>query len=241
MSTVGAGSEAVEAGRAAAGSAPGFGLAKTVAVLAGISFLLYTVAVALTPTHAPNSGSPGLRIAHYVAIHRQRLLIGDLLIAAALAMLMVFAASVYRLMRRAEDRDSWPAIAGLASAVAGAGLFGAGTAAFMTAAYRPGAAPGVLRALWDFGWLSYDSAGFAFAIWVAVVAAAALRLRVLPEWTVWVGIPVAVINLIGPFTLKSGSGAFSPQGAFALVVGVTFGVWLAVIAVGAWRSDAASG
>jgi hypothetical protein len=38
--------------------------------------------------------------------------------------------------------------------------------------------------------------------------------------------PVALTNLGGPFAVSAGAGALSPQGWFALVVGLTFAVWL---------------
>ena len=63
-----------------------------------------------------------------------------------LAVLMVFAAGLYRIIRRAEGEDGWLATASLASVVAGAGIFGAGTALFMVVAYRPATDPAVARA-----------------------------------------------------------------------------------------------
>ncbi len=50
-------------------------------------------------------------------------------------------------------------MASLATVIAGAGIFGAGTALFMTVAYHPATDPAVARAIWDAGWLAYNSAG----------------------------------------------------------------------------------
>ena len=44
--------------------------------------------------------------------------------------------------------------------------------------------------------------------------------------------PVALIGFVGPFAVKAGTGPFSPQGWFALVVGLTFGAWLLAISAG---------
>ena len=60
-------------------------------------------------------------------------------------------------------------MASLASVVAGAGIFGAGTALFMVVAYRPATDPAVVRAFWDAGWLAYNTAGFAFVAWIVIV------------------------------------------------------------------------
>ena len=68
-----------------------------------------------------------------------------------------------------------------------------------------------------------------------IVAVAALRYRALPPWTAWIGVPVALINLAGPFAVRAGTGAFSQQGWFALVVALTFAGWLLAISLAAWR------
>ena len=207
-----------------------------VAVFGGVAVLLYIVAIALTPAHAPDSGSTGAEIVRWAADHRSQLLASYLLLAAGLAVIMVFAAGLHRIIRSAENRDGWLATASLASAVAGAGIFGAGTALFMVVAYRPATDPDVARAFWDAGWLAYNTAGFGFSAWIAIIAVATLRHHALPVWTAWIGIPVALIGFVGPFAVKTGTGAFSPQGWFALVVGFTFAAWLIAMSLAAWRS-----
>lgn len=209
---------------------------KTVAASGGISALLYLAAFALSPSAVLDSGSPGVRITHYVTVHRDQILASDLMIALGLAVLVVFAAGLYRMIRRAEAADGCLATASLASAVAGAGIFGAGTALFMAVAYRPATDPAVARALWDAGWMAYNTAGFAFSAWIVLVTVAALRHRAPPPWTAWIGVPVALINIVGPLAVKAGTGPFSPQGSFALIVGLTFAVWVIAISFAAWRS-----
>ena len=178
-----------------------------------------------------------MRSSIWATAHRDQLLASYLLFALGLAVIMVFAAGLYRLIRRAEGKDDWLAMASLASAVAGAGIFGAGTALFMAVAYRPATDPDVARALWDAGWLAYNTAGFGFSAWIVIVAVATLRHRALPVWTAWIAFPVALIGLVGPFAVKAGTGPFSPQGWFALVVGLTFGAWLLAISLATWRSN----
>jgi hypothetical protein len=212
---------------------------KAVAILGGSAVLTYVIAIALTPPHAPNSGSSGSEIARWATAHRSQLLASYLLFALGLAVLVIFAAGLHRIIRRAEPANSWLAMASLASAVAGAGIFGVGTALFMVVTYRPATDPAVARAFWDAGWLAYNTAGFAFVAWIVIVAIATLRYGALAAWTAWIGVPVALINLVGPFAVKAGTGALSPQGWFALVVGLTFAVWLAAVALAAWSTSGA--
>ena len=213
---------------------------KVVAVFGAISVALYLAAIAITPVPAPDSESPGVELIHYATVHRSQLLASYLLFAVGLAVLMVFAAGIYRIIRREEGNDGWLAMASLASVVASAGTFGAGTALFMVVAYRPGTDPAVVRAFWDAGWLAYNTAGLGFSAWIAIVVAATLSYRVLPVWTAWIGVPVALIGFVGPFAVKAGTGPFSPQGWFAVVVGLTFAAWLVAVSLATWRSTRAA-
>ena len=208
---------------------------KWLTIVGLITVVVYLGAFGLTPAHAPDSATPGVQIIHYATVHRDQLLASELLFALGVALLMVFAGGLYRTVRRSEGDRGWFAIASLANVIAGAGIFGAGTAMFMTVAYRPATDPAVARALWDAGWLAYNSAGFAFGAWIAIIVAAAFRHHVLPRWTAWIGVPIAAISLAGPLAVKAGTGPFSPQGWFAIVVGVIFAVWLLALSVAAWR------
>ena len=87
---------------------------KAVAVCGVISMVGYLVGFALISADAPDSGSPGVQIADYASDHRSELLAAYLLLALGLAVLMVFAAGVYRMIRqsaRARARAAgsrWP-------------------------------------------------------------------------------------------------------------------------------------
>ena len=212
---------------------------KPLAIVGLATTVVYLGAFGLTPSGSPNSASSGAEIVGYATAHRDRLLASYLLFAVGVPLLMIFAAGLYRHIRGAERATGWLAIAALATVIAGAGTFGAGTALFMTIAYRPATDPAVARAFWDAGWLAYNSAGFGFGAWIAIVAAAAFRYGVLPRWTAWIGLPIAVISLVGPLAVKAGAGPFSPQGWFAIVVGVIFAVWLLALSVAAWRPTGA--
>ena len=207
--------------------------ASAVAIMGGLAVVLYVIAFGITPTHAPNSGTPAVNIVHYAAVHRGTLLVSELLLGAALAATVLFGAAIYRMMRRLEAPQGWLAVGGVVALAAGAGVFGAGIALLMTATYRPDL--NVIRALWDAGWIVLNSSGFLFGAWITIVALGTLRTGMLPAWTAWIGFPIGFINLIGPFALKAGTGFFSPQGTLTLLVGVTFPIWVIAVSVGAWR------
>ena len=213
---------------------------RMVALFGGISAAVYLTAFALTPSSPPDSGSTGQEIIDFANAHRGQLLASYLLLALGVTVIAVFAAALYRMIRRAEDPDGWLAMASLASLVVGAGIFGAGTALFLAVVYRPATDPTMARAFWDAGWIAYNIAGFGFSAWIAIVTISSYRHRVLPPWTTWLGAPVALIGFIGPFAVKAGNGPFSPQGWYAVVVALTFGAWLVAVSAASWRSTSPS-
>ena len=210
---------------------------KPVVVFGLLTVAMYLTAIALLPLRATDSGSRGEAIVANVSDHRSRLLASYLIFALGLAALVIFAAGLYRIIRRAEPEDGWLAMASVASAVGAAGIFGAGIASFMVVAYRPATDPAVVRAFWDAGWIAINIAGFGFVAWIAIITVATLRHGALPRWSAWVAIPVATINFVGPFAVQAGDGAFSPQGWYAIVVGLTFALWLLVVVVAVARAD----
>ena len=126
-------------------------------------------------------------------------------------------------------------MASVTSALGGAAIFGIGIVMFMVVAYGPVTDPAVVHASWDAGWLALNLASFGFVAWITTIIISTLRDGALPRWTAWVGIPVGVINLVGPFAVQAGTGRFSPQGWYAIVVGLTFAVWLLVVVVAVAR------
>ena len=208
---------------------------KAVMVFGLLTVAAYLTAIVLQPMGAPNSASRGREITAYASAHRSQLLASYLFFAVGLALVVVFAAGLYRMSGACEPEDGWLAMASVASAVGGVGIFGAGIALFMVVAYRPIADPAVVRAFWDAGWLAINTAGFAFVAWITIITVATLRHGALPDGQPGSPCPSAAINFVGPFALQAGNGPFSPQGWYAMVVGLTFAAWLLAVAVAAGR------
>ena len=170
------------------------------------SVVLLIVGLALTPAHAPNSISAGATIAQYVGAHRGELLLSYFLTALSVLPFFVFIAALYRLMRRAEGDDGWVALTALMGGIVGAALFFVSSSLWATVAYRPGQDPAILRALTDASWITVAFSEVAFATFIGATSFAVLRTRVLPAWSGWVGVPVAVVTLIGAAALVRGAG-----------------------------------
>ena len=178
---------------------------------------------------APDSGSSGEEIVAYrVPTIAAGCWPAALVFALGLAVLMVFAAGLHRIIRRAETDDGWLAMGSATSASARPGSSEPGPRCSSSSRTGRIQIQRWSAGFWDAGWLAYNIAGFGFVAWMTIIIVATLRHDALPRWSAWVGIPVAAINLVGPFAVQAGTGAFSPQGWYALVVGLTFAVWLLV-------------
>ena len=72
---------------------------------------MYLTAFALLPTDAPDSAAPGGELVAFASGHRARLLGAYLILAAGLAVLMIFVAGLYRIIRLPRARTAgwrWP-------------------------------------------------------------------------------------------------------------------------------------
>ena len=209
------------------------GRARLIAVSGVLFSVLFVVGLALTPAHAPDSASTGATIAHYVGAHRGELLLSDFLIVLSGVPFFVYMAALYRLTRQVEDDDGWVALTGLIGGVVGSAVFVVSWSLLAAVAYRPAQDPAILRALTDASWITTNLAGVSFAVFIGAISFAVLRTRVLPVWSGWVGVPVALVTLIGAPVLSAGSGAFSPQGLLDHVDGLVFAPWVLVICAAA--------
>lgn len=199
---------------------------------AALFVVLFAVGFAIQPTGAPSSGDSALKVLHYVADHRGRLLIGDFLVACSTVPFMLLIAALHRLMRRAEGPDGWLSTAMLAGAVTSTGAFLVGVAVLATLAYRPVTSPPVARMLLDGGFVSLNFSGIVLGVFVAAVSGASLLHRVVPAWVGWLGVPVAALQVVGGGALARGDGAYSPQGAVPLIAALAVAVWTLALAVG---------
>jgi hypothetical protein len=199
---------------------------------AALFVVLFVVGFAIQPTGAPNSGDSALKILHYVADNRSRLLVGDFVVACATLPFMLLLGALHRLMRRAEGPDGWLSTTMVAAGATSTGAFLVGVALLATLAYRPVTSPGVARMLLDAGFVTLNFSGIVLGVWVAAVSAATLLHRVVPGWVGWLGVPIAALQVVGGGALARGDGVFSPQGVIPLIAAIAVAAWTLVLAVG---------
>ncbi|HUR07222.1 MAG TPA: hypothetical protein VM347_32080 [Nonomuraea sp.] len=61
---------------------------------------------------------------------------------------------------------------------------------------------------------------------LAGYAAAIMRTRAFPLWMAWFAIIVAVVSVLGAFTVVNTGGALAPGGALVAIPGVLTAVWV---------------
>jgi hypothetical protein len=196
---------------------------------AGLVFLVvFIVGFVITPTGAPDSNDPALKVAAYVTDHRGTLLTSEFLIGVASIPFLVFVGAMWRMMRR-DDDGPLPVIA-VGGALVSMALVTVGMALLMTLAYStPIGDPGLVRILENGGWITLNASGFALAVFIGAVSVAAMMRGFLASWTAWLGIPVALAQVVGGAALASGDGAMSPQGTLPFIFAIGFVAWVLAV------------
>ena len=199
------------------------------AIGAGIVFLVvFIVGFAITPSGAPDSNDPALKVAAYLTDHRGTLLTSDFLIGVSSIPFLVFVGAMWRMMRR-DDEGPLPVIA-VAGALVSTALLTMAIGIFMTLAYStPIGDPGLVRTLENAGWITLNVSGFAIALFIGAVSVSAMMRGFLASWTAWLGIPVAVAQVVGAAALSSGDGAMSPQGTLPFIFAIAFAAWVLAV------------
>lgn len=188
--------------------------------VAGIGYVLVWFVAAAIPGAPPQADGNATTYQNYFIAHQQPLIAQGWLYALAATLMLMFATSVRRVLRRSGDTGYCSELF-LAATAAAAGLLLAGMAMQVAFAQRADAIPaevvftvgvhfvGVL-----FGLLGFLIAASAFAYAFCVFAHG-----VLPRWTAYLAVLTSIVSLIstagvffraGPLCLEGGFSAWAP-------------------------------
>jgi hypothetical protein len=188
--------------------------------------LLFVAFLGFTRSGFPDSNDPAAKIAAYFTQHRDAALTQQFLFGLALAATGVFIAGVVLMMWRVEETRLLGVIAAVGGAAAGGAAI-VSTGLVMTLAYRPPVGdPGLMRTMLDAGYITLNTTGFVFALFIGAAALAASRAHVFPAWTAPVGLVTAALQLLGAAALVRGDGGMSPQGWVPILALLSFAVWV---------------
>ncbi len=195
----------------------------------GILFVVSTLVAYGLAGNIPGSDASTSEITSYIESHHGRMLTAAVLIGFGTLFFVWFLASLAAILRKAGEPR-------LASVAYGAGLVVAGI--FMWFAVIFGALAfsiagagddGITKAIYDLQW----PLGVLITIPVASLAlatsVAGMRAKVLPDWLAWVGTAAAIAFAIGSTTWSEGSGFWSPDGGYSMIIFFVFLGWTAVV------------
>ena len=193
--------------------------------LAGIGFVVVSIAGIIAGGSVPKPDSPTARIVAYAVEHRSRILTSCLLFGFATIPLLVFIAVMAYLLRRSDERSPASVIA-LVGGVAAAMTASVASLATATLAYRVGALGGsTTRMLFDLQNLANAAIGFGIVVFLVGVVVGAPKLAVLPAWLVPATWVVILAELVSVFQIFPRSGAFAPGGGLTYAFFGLFMLW----------------
>jgi len=185
-------------------------------VLAAISF-----AIAGEP---PDFDAPPGEVVEFYRDHEGASIFASVLLGLASVLLIFFAASLRRVLRRSEDGTGVLSAAAFGGGIVAAGGFGTAAAihfALTEFANSDGITPGAVQALNALDVNFFFPFGIGIAALVLATGLAALRTRVIPVWLAWVAVVIFVVT-------------FTPIGFVGFLAS---GLWILVVSVLLWRAE----
>lgn len=185
--------------------------------VAGIGYAVLTLLAYFLPgTSAPRIDDAPGTIVSFFTDNRAQVLTQALLLSAAAALLVWFAAAMAQTLRdRAQGSDLPGALLGGFILLAGLTLMGAGL--YASIAYRAGD-PAVMIGAFNLVQLTSMMYGVAAAVPFTALAIGIHRTHVLPEWMGYFAAVCALLGVLGALFIAQTSGAFVPGGPVVTLI-----------------------
>ena len=190
-----------------------------VAALAGAVFLVLIAISASVLSNAPNPFSDsGQEILSYLARHHDRLQLSAVLMALAMSAVLVWAAGLYRALRKAEGGSPGLAL----TAFGGAVLTAASTVTYaliegITATRFSDLGPAGARVLWTMLRLGLGAILVGLLVVIGATAIVCLRARLFPRWFAVASTVLALASAVGVCTIGYAPVGIQIVAAFALI------------------------
>ncbi len=211
-------------------------IAGRLAALAGaVSFVLILIS-AILRGNTPSATDSAQKIFSYLALHHGQLQLGAVLAALAMSTALVWAAGLYRALRKAESGTP-----GLAVAAFGGGVLTA--ASMLTLALIEGTmatrfhdlGPAGSRVFWTMFLLSTGAVLVGLLAVIGATAIICLRARLFPRWFAVASTVLALASLIGACTIGYTTVGIQVAAGLAIILD---GVWILMVSVYLWRDPA---
>jgi hypothetical protein len=215
--------------------APGTMTGRVAALAGAVSFALILISATVL-SNAPSATASGQKILSYLALHHGRLQVGAVLTALAMATALVWAAGLSRALRKAEGRTPGLALAAFGGAV----LTAASTVTWAliegTLATRFGdLGPAGPRVLWTMFLLNVGAMLVGLLVIIGATTIVCLRARLFPRWFAVASTVLALISVVGVFTIGYTAPGIQVVAAIAAILD---GVWILMVSIYFWRDPA---
>jgi hypothetical protein len=208
-----------------------------VAALAGAVFFVLIAISSGVLSNAPNPFSDsGQEILSYLARHHDRLQLSAVLMALAMSTVLVWAAGLYRALRKAEGGSPGLALAAFGGAV----LTAASTVTYaliegITAIRFSDLGPAGARVLWTMLRLGLGAILVGLLVVIGATAIVCLRARLFPRWFAVASTVLALASAVGVCTIGYAPVGIQIVAAFALIFDC---VWILMVSIYFWRDPA---
>jgi hypothetical protein len=215
--------------------APGTMSGRLAALAGAVSFVLILISASML-SNSPSAADSGQKIFSYLALHHGRLQLGAVLAALAMATALVWAAGLFRALRRAEGGTP-----GLALAAFGGGVLTA--ASMVTWALIEGTmatrfhdlGPAGARVFWTMFLLNVGAILVGLLVVIGATAIVALRARLFPRWFAVASTVLALVSVAGACTVGYTTTGIQIVAGVAIILD---GVWILMVSIYLWRDPA---
>jgi hypothetical protein len=192
----------------------------TLALLAGVVFVVLTVVGFVIAGEPPAADDPADEVVEYFTDNDTQVMIGSVVEALAGVAALFFACSVSRVMRRS-DEGMLPTLVVAGAAVLAAGVGVDASLRFAAADVADELDPSsiqTMNAIWS---NFFFPMAMGMSLLILAIALSALRTRIVPIWMAWIGFLLCIAF-------------YTPAGFIAFLIA---GLWIAIASVLIWRRE----
>jgi hypothetical protein len=202
--------------------------------VAGAVFFALMIVYAELRSPAPAATDSAREVASYFARHHDKLQLGAVALGLAMPAVLIWLAGLVEVLRRVEGSSRIASLTALGGGLLAAASTVTGALVQGTTAIRfVDLGAGATRAGWTIVLLSLGGTLLGQMLTIGATGVVSLRTRLFARWfTVASGV-LALLSLIGAFTIGYGSDAIQVIAGIAVMLN---GVWILLVSVFMWRN-----
>jgi hypothetical protein len=217
-------------------------LARKVAGVAGLVFVVAILFSAFLPGSPPMADDSTAKVIKYFHDHRDSILFANYLGGIGIVAILVFVAALRNFFRVAEGDLPAPSTLILTGGIAAAAVATIGGIFTTVLAYRiPGSGAAIspltlggslplVQSLYDLNLYAFTFLSFPLAVLIGGASAAIMRTRALPSWLAMLGFVIVAIQLVAGAAFST-SGFFMPGGGVGFLGFISFLLWVLITSV----------